>query len=118
MPAPLLLDLSHTSHTRARTGIQRVTRSLRAALGDHAIPITHDPHRKTWRTLDPWELNNLSAQGAAASRGAQWPVGAKLRGQAQRLLGRPAPTLPDNSGLLVPEVFSPVIARALPEIFA
>ena len=42
MSAPFLLDLSHTSHTRARTGIQRVTRSLYAALGDRALAVTFD----------------------------------------------------------------------------
>ena len=61
MPAPLLLDLTHTSHTRARTGIQRVARSLHAALGEHAIAITHDPHLGAWRPLQPWENANLSA---------------------------------------------------------
>ena len=34
---PVLVDLSHTSHTRARTGVQRVARSLRNALGAEAI---------------------------------------------------------------------------------
>ncbi len=43
MSAPLLLDLSHTSHTRARTGIQRVARSLWRELGTAAQPITFDP---------------------------------------------------------------------------
>jgi len=45
MTAPVLLDLSHTSHTQARTGIQRVARSLRTALGTGAVAITHDPTR-------------------------------------------------------------------------
>ena len=36
MPAPILIDLTHTSHTRARTGIQRVARSLHTALGSDA----------------------------------------------------------------------------------
>ena len=64
MPAPLLLDLSHTCHTRARTGIQRVARALHSALGDDALAITHDPHRHAWRRLEAWELANLSATGA------------------------------------------------------
>src|SRR2546428_594059 len=51
MPAPVFLDLSHTSHTRARTGIQRVARALQAALGERALAITHDPYRETWRPL-------------------------------------------------------------------
>jgi glycosyltransferase involved in cell wall biosynthesis len=118
MNSPLLLDLSHTSHTRARTGIQRVTRSLQAALGERALAITHDPHRGTWRELETWERANLSAASPAPKRGAQWPLGAKLRGQAARLLGSRATALPANSGVLVPEIFSPDVARALPELFA
>jgi glycosyltransferase involved in cell wall biosynthesis len=118
MPAPLLIDLSHTSHTRARTGIQRVTRSLRAALGDRAIGITYDPHREAWRELDAREHATLSDSDAATKRGAHWPLGVRLRGRAHRLLRRRAATLPANSGVLVPEVFSPQVGRALPELFA
>lgn len=119
-PAPILIDLSHTSHTRARTGIQRVTRSLHAALGARALAITHDPHRDAWRELEGWERTNLAVDAAAAKRGAQWPVAAKLRGKAQRLLGGKAGAsrVPKNSGLIVPEVFSPAVARALPALFA
>lgn len=118
MPAPLLLELTHTSHTRARTGIQRVTRALQSALGPAAIAITHDPHRDAWRPLEPWECANLAATGAAAKRRARWPLHAQLRGHTRRLLGRSACALPANSGLLVPEVFSPAVAAALPALFA
>lgn len=118
MSAPLLLDLSHTSHTRARTGIQRVTRSLRSALGLRACAITHDPHRGVWRKLEAWEDANLAATGAATARGAHWPLAARLRGRARRFLGREPAGLPANSGVLVPEVFSPGVARALPDLFA
>lgn len=118
MPAPLLLDLSHTCHTRARTGIQRVARSLKAALAEEAVPITHDPHRACWRELEPWEQENLVVDAAAAKRGAQWPLLAQLRGRTHRLVGSTNAPLPANSGVLVPEVFSPRVARALPVLFA
>lgn len=118
MRAPLLIDLSHTSHTRARTGIQRVTRSLHAALGNRAIAITHDPHRRQWRPLEPWEHANLSAESPSPGRGARWPLAARWRGAAGRLLGRKSRPLPENSGLLVPEVFSSSVAQALPDVFA
>lgn len=117
MSAPLLLDLSHTCHTRARTGIQRVTRSLAQTLGRDAQVVTHDPHRGLWRTLEPWEQANLSATDAAPKRGAQWPVTAKVRGRIGRWLSS-SPALPENSGVLVPEVFSPAVAAALPALFA
>ncbi len=118
MPAPLLLDLTHTSHTRARTGIQRVARSLHLALGRGAIPVTHDPHRGAWRQLARWELENLSDRSAAAKRSAHWPLTAKLLGQAARWTGRAKTVLPPNSGLLVPEVFSPSVASAFHGLFA
>jgi glycosyltransferase involved in cell wall biosynthesis len=113
-----LLDLTHTSHTQARTGIQRVTRSLWQALGTRAEPITHDPTRQCWRPLEPWELANLRADATATKRGARWPLGAQLRGHASRLLGQSAPPLPDNPGLIVPEVFSATVAGQLPALFA
>jgi glycosyltransferase involved in cell wall biosynthesis len=123
----LLLDLTHTSHTQARTGIQRVARQLHAALctqgGETAV--CFDPWQKTWRTLEPWEENNLAAKGAAASRGASWPWRARIRGAFRRRIGRPS-TLDaqlsalDSSAasLLVPEIFSPGVASALPTLFA
>lgn len=122
MPAPLLLDLSHTSHTHARTGIQRVARSLRAALGERALPVTHDPHLRTWRTLQAWETANLASTAPAAKRGAQWPFTYRLRARLARLLlPRPAvspglSTIP-TAGLLVPELFSPAVGAALPALF-
>ncbi len=126
MPAPVLLDLSHTSHTRARTGIQRVTRSLLAALGNSARPITHDPHLGAWRPLEAWELANLAAESAAGQRGARWPLGARLRGRARRFLGggsalsRQLAELSSatSASLVVPEVFSPGVAAALPALLA
>ena len=123
MPAPLLLDLTHTSHTRARTGIQRVTRSLHAALGERALAITHDPHAGAWRPVETWELANLSAPGAGTKRGAKWPLAAQIRGRVRRWFGRSS-ALNDqlsslnSSGLIVPEVFSPAVATALPPLFA
>ena len=126
MPAPLLLDLTHTSHTRARTGIQRVARSLYSTLGSDARAITCDPHARIWRPLAPWETANLTAAATSAKRGTTWPLTAKLRGLAHRLL-RPAQlstlssqlsALNPSSGLLVPEVFSPGTAAALPALLA
>ena len=117
MPAPLLLDLTHTCHTRARTGIQRVTRALRHVLGSEAIAVTHDPHRRQWRELEPWEMANLEATEPAARRGARWPLAARCRGYLARWAGRTPSPLPGNSGLIVPEVFSPRVAAAQPALF-
>ena len=123
MPAPILIDLTHTSHTRARTGIQRVARSLHTALGSDARAITYDPHARTWRALEPWETQSLTA-APSEQRGTTWPLSAQLRGLAHRLLGSSgAPplhalrsTLHASFGLVVPEVFSADTAAVLPEL--
>ncbi len=126
MPAPLLLDLTHTSHTRARTGIQRVARSLHTALGSDAHAITYDPYASTWRPLEPWETANLTTEASSAKRGTTWPLSPQLRGLVHRLLRSPTSpplssqlsALTPSVGLLVPEVFSPGTAAALPALLA
>jgi glycosyltransferase involved in cell wall biosynthesis len=116
----ILLDLSHTSHTRARTGVQRVCRSLHAALAatTEITAITHDPHRHTWRPLAPWENANLASTALSPKRSARWPLAARLAGNSARLLGLPPPALPDASALIVPEIFSVKTASALSTLLA
>ncbi len=114
---PVLVDLSHTSHTRARTGVQRVARSLRNALGADAGAITHDPHWRAWRPLEGWEEANLAHTGGSPGRGARWPLARRWLGMLRRLRGAEAPPLPANAGLIVPEIFSPAVAAALPALF-
>ena len=119
MPAPLLLDLTHTSHTRARTGIQRVVRSLRGALAERARAVSFDPYARAWRPLEPWEERNLEAEDAAGSRGARWPLRARIAGRLRRLSGRSEPLAARAAGgVIVPEIFSPGVAAALPALFA
>lgn len=119
----LFLDLTHTSHTRARTGIQRVTRAIWAGLGAEAQPVCHDPYLDGWRTLDPWETDNLAARTPASIRSGKWPFRARLRGNLKRLARRGSQQgctgLRDVAqGLIVPELFSSRVARALPRLFS
>lgn len=118
MPAPILLDLTHTSHTRARTGIQRLARSLWGEWRECALPVCRDPYRRGWRPLERWELDTLDEARPAANRKARWPLQARLRGWAARAAGRGAAALPGGSAFLTPEIFSPSVAQTLPEIFA
>lgn len=114
----LLYDATHTSHTRAQTGIQRVVRSLFAELATRTAvaPICFDPHQHAWRTLTRIELATLRHQaGAAGSRGAKWTLAQKLAGRARRFLGRPA-ALPHATGLIVPELFSSAVGAELPAL--
>ena len=121
----MLLDLSHTCHTQARTGIQRVTRAVHATLAARGLaqPITWDPYAQHWRSLDPWENDQLTASGVSGKRGAHWPWPARWRGYWRRQRGgaamvdaalAPAAT----SGLLVGELFSPAVGQALPALLA
>lgn len=119
----LLLDLTHTSHTHARTGVQKVTRALYDALRaqSEATPVTHDPYAKCWRRLQPWEEANLTRSAPARKRGARWPLRAKLCGSVGRWLGqadKPIINVQSASGLVVPEIFSPHVAASLPALLA
>ena len=118
MPA-LLLDLTHTSHTRARTGIQRVARALHRELGATATAVTHDPYLGEWRPLEAWELANLSATNTSATRGAQWQWTARWRSRWRRFNTRAADLglRGDFCGFLTAEVFSPAVAARLPDVF-
>ena len=86
----LLLDLTHPSHTRAHTGIQRVARALHTELAARgvALAVTWDAYARAWRPLETWESANLAKTTAGAKRGARWPLTAKLRGLLRRRLGR------------------------------
>jgi glycosyltransferase involved in cell wall biosynthesis len=123
MTPSLLLDLSHTSHTRARTGVQRVVRSIREALGESALSVCYDPYARRWRELQDWERDNLSPDvESAGKRKARWPWSARLRGRVQRLSGhQPGLSMTHatlSRGVLVPEIFSPGVAAALPTLFS
>jgi glycosyltransferase involved in cell wall biosynthesis len=117
MAAPILIDLSHTSHTLARTGVQKVCRSLLGELGGNAAPVCYDPYESAWRPLDPWEKDNLKSWATSKGRGARWPLGARIRGHLRKLSGRENSLTPGRS-LIVPEIFSPGVGSALPKLFA
>ena len=116
----LLLDLTHTSHTRARTGIQRVARSLHHHLSTQAVPITRDPFLGAWRKLESWELASLASSQGGEKRKAQWPASAKWRGRVRRVIGRTkhSALAGEFDGLIEPELFGPPVARDFGKLFA
>lgn len=126
----LLLDLTHTSHSRAQTGIQRVVRRLWRELCPPAQALCFDPYRAAWRGLEAWEMETLSAQSAAWKRRARWPLSARSRGRFWRFCSglrggadsaaKPLPKIePGNAtALFCPEIFSPAVARAYPRLYA
>ncbi|SDS24451.1 glycosyltransferase family 1 protein [Opitutus sp. GAS368] len=116
----LLLDATHTSHTRAQTGIQRVCRSLYAALRAQqpVEAICHDPYLRAWRSLNDREKRHLApGRIAAGPRGARWPLHQQIAGHARRLAGA-RPAVPAGSALVCPELFSPAVGAHLPELLA
>jgi len=116
----LLLDATHTSHTRAQTGIQRVCRSLHAALAARqpVAAVCHDPYLRAWRPLNDREKRLLQpGQAAPGSRGAKWPWHQQLAGHVRRLAGS-RPAVPAGTSLVCPELFSPAVGAALPELLA
>jgi glycosyltransferase involved in cell wall biosynthesis len=116
----ILFDATHTSHTQAQTGIQRVCRSLHAVLADRqaVAPICHDPYLGAWRPLTEKEQRQLRpGNPAARSRGARWPLHQKLTGHARRLFGKKS-ALPTGTALICPELFSPAVGANLAELFA
>ena len=124
MDAPLtLLDLSHTSHTQARTGVQRVCRSLHRSLGtltrpDSIRPITWDPYAAAWRALDEAEATCVSTEEASTRRRSQWPLALLLRGWARRASRAEEPIAVGPARLIVPEIFSARVGAALPRLLA
>ncbi len=120
-PPPLLFDATHTSHTAAQTGIQRVCRTLFDELRVQglATPICYDPHLIGWRSLAPGEVSVLRDRsgGAGKSRGAKWTLAQKISGASRRWFGR-KPALPAASGLICPELFSAKVGSHLPELLS
>ncbi len=116
----MLIDLTHTSHTPANTGIQRLARSLYAAIAARSAvtPVCYDPYGDSWRPLDEKELACASGDiPVGLHRGSRWSVGQKLRGWSSRL-SRRAPRLPAANGFICPELFSPAVAARLPALLA
>jgi glycosyltransferase involved in cell wall biosynthesis len=135
MSGRILVDLSHTSHTAARTGVQRVALGLERELGAAGLAITYDPYACEWRELKDWERAQLGEPPKLSQkRAAQWPWTARWAGRVRRLtrptvharrglpesVGSipPDPWWASARGMIQPEIFSPEAAAALPELFA
>lgn len=116
----ILFDATHTSHTRAHTGIQRVCRALARELAAVAPlePLCFDPYLKAWRRLDRQERATLDGGGTASkSRGAKWSLRHRVAGHVGRLV-RTHPPVPQGRVLICPELFSAQVGAHLPEIMA
>lgn len=115
----IYLDLTHTSHTRSRTGIQRVCRRLYETTARRATAVTYDPYRRDWRRLNTRETDRLRPSTESGSgRKAAWSARDKILGTLARGLGLAGRPLPEGASLLVPELYSPEVSAALPALFS
>jgi len=112
----ILVDLTHTSHSRVNTGIQRVCRMLYYELieEDAGIAVTFDPFRGAWRKLNNEELQDLCLSESDVpdgKRGKSWPIKTRIEGYLGRILNlKSIEILPQNTryqSLIAPEIFSP-----------
>jgi hypothetical protein len=118
----LLLELTHTSHTAAATGIQQVCRRLFSHLSavDEVRALVHDPFQCCWRTATERELERLNpdSSGRARRKGEAWTAREKLAGRLNMLRGR-KPLLPAGvSAVLLPEFVMQRCIDKLPELRA
>ena len=119
----LFIDLTHTSHCRAHTGIQQVCRSLYASLPSlvETSPVCYDPFERCWRPLDSLETATMRPSRdyrPGSARGSRWTISQKCRGLLRRFNGAGSNTvLSEVQGLLAPEIFSADIQVAYRQLF-
>lgn len=115
----ILYDVTHTSHCRVNTGIQRVVRRLAkhwsaASASDSTDvmlqPVVYDSYLKAWRHLDGREKRLLDFEELrkpGRRRGSSWTLWQRVRGRWLRRFG------------VKPEIFSEeATAFICPELFA
>ena len=97
------IDLTHTSHTGAQTGIQQVSRNLVRELMESGpvTPLVHDRYSRRWRPLDDLERAHLEPRPEAVppeKRSSTWSAGQQIRGWWHRLSPR-GPVIPGLEGI-------------------
>ena len=116
----ILVELTHTAHTQAATGIQQVCRNLFSELGKRGEvrAIVHDPWQSSWRKANVTEIERLRPDGGGVARrkGEAWPFSAKLRGRLRMLAGIKGPLPKEASCVLMPEFVMDRCLSRLPEL--
>ena len=101
------IDLTHTSHTSAQTGIQQVSRSLYAILSSSygCKSVIYDRFAGCWRNPDRSEQGLISGVQSSPSgkRSASWSPFQKLRGILTRKLLKVKVSGPVK-GMFFPEI--------------
>lgn len=109
----ILLDCTHTAHTRANSGIQRVCRGLHrsGSLRRLTQTVIRDKRGRCWRTPDRAELQNLDPSRAGCSGQETSEQGWSPIQKARGLFYRRVPPslhrrIPEFQGAIFPEVFN------------
>ena len=119
----IVLDLTHTSHTLAATGIQQVSRNLFAQLRvlGPAEAILRDPWQNSWRAATPSETERAlpsEEDGGARRKGEAWRFSDKLRGRLRFFAGVKGPLPVGVQAAIFPEFTMERCLAALPELRA
>lgn len=117
-----LIDLTHTSHCRAHTGVQRVSRCVYAEFSRQVplLPICYDRFAKCWRPLNDDEAVYLQAPAEEkpdSSRSQRWTLTQRSRGYLNLLRGQTRQLEESRyDGLIVPEIFSETVGEAYAQL--
>lgn len=118
----LRIDLTHSSHSSAQTGIQQVARGLwrELVLQGRAEGLVYDKYARCWRALDRREtghLHTVDERDGVRRKRPHWSTWQRLRGRTQyRLRGRQGTPAPLLDGLLVPEFYDDFVRDELPRL--
>jgi glycosyltransferase involved in cell wall biosynthesis len=115
----ILYVVTHTSHCRANTGIQRVTRRLLAAWPDRdaLAPVIYDHLARKWRAPDRRECELAvfaAGRKPGESRGSSWSWWQRTRGKLARMgLARMEEIPGRHDGFITVELFGRQISASV-----
>lgn len=113
------IDLTTTSHTTAKTGIQKVCRRLFTELSglSETVPICQDPFTGAWRKLSHPETRTLNDPTAGKSRAEKWSLLGHSIGWLSIFQKRDFPPLAPARCFICPEIFSQKRADCFGSLF-
>lgn len=120
----ILHDVSHTSHSYANSGIQRVVRKIQAnlSLKSELKPICFDPYAGYWRELDAGELRPVSTNPDTSYKGGHfnhWSRIQKAKGRVRRYFSSELKARRcADAAFLTAEIFRPSVYSAYSGLFS
>jgi len=116
----LAIDLTHSTHSAAQTGIQQVSRGLYHALSQTTREaIVYDKYECIWRSLDRREHEHLlqvDKMDAVRKKRPHWSTWQRIRGRTKHTLCSPKVLVQKYDHILIPEFFSESVGLAIPSL--